>query len=66
MPLKQVGWCAMVSFEANKYHAYARECLRQAETTDKAETREKLTDLSRVWMDAALNEERLCASKQGR
>jgi hypothetical protein len=56
----------MVSFEANKYHAYARECLRQAKTTDKAETREKLISLSRQWMDAALNEEQLGASKQGR
>jgi hypothetical protein len=55
-----------VSFEANKYHAYARECLRQAQATDKAEIREKLISLSRVWMDAALNEEQLCASQQGR
>jgi hypothetical protein len=43
---------------SRKYHAYARECLRQAETTEKAEAREKLIELSRVWMTAALNEER--------
>jgi len=46
----------MLSFEANKYHAYARECLRQAETAEKPEAREKLMELSRVWMAAALNE----------
>ena len=48
----------MIPFEASKYHAYARECLRQAETTDKVERRDKLMELSRVWMEAALNEER--------
>jgi hypothetical protein len=53
-----------VSFEADKYHAYARECLRQAETAGKAEIRDKLMELSRVWRDAALNEERLCTAKQ--
>jgi hypothetical protein len=48
----------MIPFEASKYHAYARECLRQAETADKVEARDKLMELSRVWMEAALNEER--------
>jgi hypothetical protein len=48
----------MIPFEASKYHAYARECLRQAETADKVETRDKLMELSRVWLEAALNEER--------
>ena len=48
----------MIPFEASKYYAYARECLRQAETADKVETRDKLMKLSRVWMEAALNEER--------
>ena len=43
--------------EAQKYHAYARECLQMAETTDKADIREKLIELSRVWMKAALTEE---------
>jgi hypothetical protein len=56
----------MVSLEANKYQAYARECLGQTKSTEKAETRDKLIDLSRIWMDAALNEERLCASKLSR
>jgi hypothetical protein len=44
--------------EAEKYHAYARECLRLAEKADKADLRKKLTELSKVWMEAALNEER--------
>jgi hypothetical protein len=48
----------MVFSEARKYHAYARECLRLAETAEKSDVREKLIELSRVWMDAALNEEK--------
>jgi hypothetical protein len=48
----------MVFSEARKYHTYARECLRLAETADKPDVREKLIELSRVWMDAALNEEK--------
>lgn len=40
-------------------HAYARECLRQAETAEKPEAREKLIELSRVWIDAALREEKI-------
>jgi hypothetical protein len=47
----------MTRNEAKKYHAYARECLRQAETADKLDAREKLIELSRIWMEAALNEE---------
>jgi len=54
----------MISLEAVKYHAYARECLRQAETTDRPETRQKLIELSKVWMAAALDEERLSPSKE--
>ena len=48
----------MTRYEAKKYHAYALECLRQAEAADTPDAREKLIDLSRVWMEAALNEER--------
>jgi hypothetical protein len=43
--------------EAKRYHAYARECLRLAEASDKS-VRERLLELSRVWMEAALVEER--------
>jgi hypothetical protein len=46
----------MTHYEAKKYYAYARECLRQAETAEKADAREKLIELSRVWMEAVLNE----------
>jgi len=54
----------MLSFEANKYQAYARECRRQAETAEKSEAREKLIELSRVWMAAALNEVRFHQRKE--
>ena len=47
----------MKRYEATKYHSYARECLRQAEAADEAEKRQKLIELSRIWMEAALNEE---------
>jgi hypothetical protein len=54
----------MIPFEANKYRAYARECLRQAETADKREARQKLIELSRVWTAAALNEVRFHRTKE--
>ena len=44
--------------EAKKYHAYARECLRLADQAERADHREKLLELFRVWMEAALLEER--------
>ena len=47
-----------MSYEAKKYHAYARECLQLAEKADRVEVREKLIELSRIWREAALNEER--------
>jgi ribosomal protein L20 len=43
--------------EANKYFAYARECVRQAEQAQTAERRGKLIELARIWMAAAANEE---------
>jgi hypothetical protein len=54
----------MIPFEANKYRAYARECLRQAETVEKPEARQKLIELSRVWTAAALNEVRFHRTNQ--
>jgi hypothetical protein len=47
----------MKRYEATKYQSYARECLRQAEAADTPERREKLLELSRIWMEAALHEE---------
>jgi tRNA U34 5-methylaminomethyl-2-thiouridine-forming methyltransferase MnmC len=44
--------------EANKYHTYARECLKLAEIATTPEIRQKLIELSRVWMEAALAEEK--------
>ena len=50
------GLVAMLS-EAEKYHGYARECVRLAGAAETPELRDKLIDLARVWMDAALTEE---------
>jgi hypothetical protein len=58
MRIKLVGLCGQMISEAKKYHAYARECLRMAEMSDRSDDREKLIELSRVWMEAALLEER--------
>jgi len=47
----------IMGHEANKYLGYARECIKQAEQAPTEERRGKLTELARVWMAAALNEE---------
>jgi len=43
--------------QANKYLEYARECVRLAEYTDDVAERDKLVELARVWMEAAMTEE---------
>ena len=43
-----------MSREAEKYRAYERECLRQAQRAHSSERRNKLLELARVWADAAL------------
>ena len=43
--------------EASKYLDYARECIRLAGHAESADARDKLIDLARVWMDAAMTEE---------
>jgi hypothetical protein len=43
--------------EAKKYHGYTRECVRLAGRAETPELRDKLIELARVWMDAALSEE---------
>jgi hypothetical protein len=43
--------------EAKKYLDYARECVRLAGQAENADARDKLIDLARVWMDAAITEE---------
>jgi len=47
----------IMGHEANKYFAYARECVRQAAQAQTEERRGKLIELARVWMAAAANEE---------
>src|SRR2546430_867956 len=46
-----------MGFETRKYLDYARECTKQAERTDSPERRDRLIELARVWMEAALSEE---------
>ena len=43
--------------EAKKYRGYARECVRLAGHAETPELRDKVIDLARIWMDAALTEE---------
>jgi len=45
----------IMGHEANKYFAYARECVRQAAQAQTEERRGKLIELARVWMAAAAN-----------
>jgi hypothetical protein len=45
--------------EAQKHHAYARECLKAADEATRPDIRNRLIELSRAWMQAALTEERL-------
>ena len=48
----------MMLSEAKKFHEYARECLQLAEQATEPDTKKSLVELSRIWMEAALNEER--------
>ena len=43
--------------EAQKYQDYARECVRLAGQAQTPELRDKLIELARVCMDAAITEE---------
>ena len=58
IPFILLGCVAMMLIEAQKYHAYARECLQQAERAERSDVRERLIELSRAWMEAALTEEK--------
>jgi hypothetical protein len=44
--------------EAKKFHAFARECLQLAEQANEPDIRKSLIELSHIWMEAALKEER--------
>jgi hypothetical protein len=48
----------MMLSEARKFHAYARECLQLAEQATEPDIRKSLIELSHIWMQAALEEER--------
>jgi hypothetical protein len=41
-----------------KSHTYARECLQLAEQATETDTKKSLVELSHIWMEAALKEER--------
>jgi hypothetical protein len=42
--------------KAREYQEYARECVRMAQEADSEETRDRLLEIAKVWMDAALIE----------
>ena len=44
--------------DAKKFHAYARECLQLAEQAIEPDVQRSLIELSHIWMEAALKEER--------
>jgi hypothetical protein len=50
-----------MSWQAKKYRDYASECVRLAQQADSIEKRNKLLELARVWMDAAVVEDQLAA-----
>jgi hypothetical protein len=50
-----------MSWQAKKYRGYARECFRLANQADSLKKHNKLLELARVWMDAALVEEQFAA-----
>ena len=53
----------MTLSEAKRYHAYARECLQLAEEAESAEVQASLSELSHIWMEAALEEDRAVVSR---
>jgi hypothetical protein len=48
----------MMLSEAKKFHRYARECLQLAEQAAEPDIKKTLIELSHIWMEAALKEER--------
>jgi hypothetical protein len=50
--------------EAKKYESYARECVRLAGQADTVELREKLLEVARVWMNAAITEQDIEISRR--
>jgi hypothetical protein len=50
-------WRLKMMSEANKYHAYARECFRLADKVDNPDIGQTLIELARAWMKTAREEE---------
>ena len=48
----------MMLSEAKKFHTYARECLQLAEQAIEPDIKKSLIELSHIWMEAALEQER--------
>jgi hypothetical protein len=53
-----IEYATMMLSEAKKFHSYARECLQLAEQATEPDIQKSLIELSHIWMEAALNEER--------
>jgi hypothetical protein len=51
--------------QADKYLEYARECVRLAGHAEGGAERDKLVELARVWMQAAMTEEEAGAAGAG-
>jgi hypothetical protein len=51
--------------QAKKYIDYARECVRLAGHSASNDARDKLLDLAKVWMNAAMTEEELASDRRG-
>ena len=55
----------MMLSEAKKFHGYARECLQLAEQAAEPDIKKHLIELSHIWMEAAVKEERHILDEHG-
>jgi hypothetical protein len=53
-----IACATMMLSEAKKFHEYARECLQLAEQATEPDIQKSLIELSHIWMEASLKEER--------
>jgi alanine-alpha-ketoisovalerate/valine-pyruvate aminotransferase len=51
-----IGGKSVMLAMAREYQEHARECVRMADQADSEETRNRLLELARAWMNAALIE----------
>jgi hypothetical protein len=54
----------MPSGSAHEFEEFARDCVRLAEQADTQALRDKLLNLAREWMQAAMDEEDTVMSRQ--